>query len=402
MRHMVPLLLALVASGCAEAVYESFGDFDGDYVLSVEKNGMAQSRGAEEDAYPLSCSPLSESHDPNGVHDLGDNPQFEGWYYRMTDPFTQESWVFIAAYWVDDDHRTRAFIELIQSETGAVYKQVFEDVDLGMIQDQAGSVDLQFGQMRFTPNQIAGSMETDEGETVSLRLDIDGCARWGAPEDASNRWTMGWATEFPQIPLRWHVHHLKAFASGYIQTPEGSWDVEDYPLHQEKNWGRAFPTEWYWFQSNHFEGRPDVAFAAASGPIWSNALAPTGFMAGLRWNDEFFTWRTQDTHSLALSWFWVDEEAGEARWHLIGDSRRYRVDVEVWAPVDELIAIDIPTVDGLVPGAVEHLSADMKISIYERTLFGWEHIDTVHSSSAAVEAGGEAATRNGLLPETLK
>ena len=100
-----------------------------------------------------------------------------------------------------------------------------------------------------------------------------------------------------------------------------------------------------------------------------------------------------------MSWFWIDEDAGEARWHLIGDSHRYRVDVEVWAPIDELITIDIPTSNGLIPGAVEHLSADMKISLYEKTILGWHHVDTVYSSAAAVEAGGRAASRNGLLPD---
>ena len=399
MKFIKLLVCVFLFTGCAEGLIESGLETNATDRIDLEKETVSQSADGKTSPNPLTCSGTLDEHDPNGIHDMGDEPQFEGWYYRMTNPYTNQSWVFIAAYWVDDEQRTHAFVELIHSESGDVYKQVFEDIDLESIQAKAGTVDLELGDMRITSESIEGRMETEDGEVVTIQLSIDGCARWGAPDDDFNRWTMGWATEFPAIPLKWHVHHLKAFASGEIQTPEGSWEVTDYPMHQEKNWGRAFPTEWYWFQSNHFEGRPDVAFAAASGPVWSHRLAPTGFMAGLRWNDQFFTWRTQDTHSLVMSWFWIDEEAGEARWHLIGDSHRYRVDVEVWAPIDELITIDIPTSNGLIPGAVEHLSADMKISLYEKTILGWHHVDTVYSSAAAVEAGGRAASRNGLLPD---
>lgn len=401
MKSIKLLVWFLVCTGCAEGMIEPSVQPSAEDRIEQEKQTAVQSQEKTNALNPLTCSAPSDHHDPNGIHDMGHKPQFEGWYYRMTNPHTNESWVFISAYWVDDDQRAHAFVKLIQSEGGAVYKQTFEDIDLGSIQAKAGTVDLQFGDIHITPEQIDGRLQTDDGDVITIQLSIEGCARWGAPDDAFNRWTMGWATEFPAIPLKWHVHHLKAFASGTIQTPEGSWAITDYPMHQEKNWGRAFPNEWYWFQSNHFEGRPDVAFAAASGPMWSNQLAPTGYMAGLRWNDQFFTWRTQDTHSLTLSLFWIDVDAGEAVWHMIGDSHRYRVDVEVWAPIDELITIDIPTSDGLIPGAVEHLSAEMRISIHEKTLFGWEHIDTVYSSAAAVEAGGQAAARHGLLPDVV-
>ena len=395
----IKLLVCLgVIIGCAEGLMVPSVHSNAHERIAIEKQTVSQSPDGEEFLNPLTCSSPAEEHDPNGVHNLGKAPHFEGWYYRITNPHTDESWVFIFAYWVDDKQRAHAFVEIIQGETGQVYKQVFNEIDLERIQEGAGRLDLQFGDIRITPDQIQGRLQIADGEVVTIDLAIDGCARWGGPDDAFNRWTMGWATELPAIPLKWHVHHLKGFASGEIQTPEGSWAITDYPIHQEKNWGRAFPSEWYWFQSNHFEGRPDVAFAAASGPVWSNDFAPTGYMAGLRWNDQFFTWRSQDTHRLALSWFWVDVDAGEARWHLIGDSYRNRVDVEVWAPLDELITIDIPTSDGLVPGAVEHLSAEMKISLYEKTFFGWDHVDTVYSSAAAVEAGGRAAARNGLLP----
>ena len=391
MKLFLSLITILVCSGCAEGLYDNAGDTTG-------QNVTAKSSGSESDEeHALSCSRVLDEHDPNGVHNMGSEPHFEGWYYRVTDPNTEDSWVIIVAYWLNDSGETSAFIELIHAETGAVYKEVIEGVDLAAIQDQAGTFDINFGGMRFSSEHIAGSFTTEDGAEVTVNIAIDGCARWGAPDDDFNRWTMGWVTEMPGVPLRWHVNHLKAFATGTIETPDGQWIIDDFPIHQEKNWGEAFPKKWMWFQANQFEGRDDVAFAAAVGPVITHRFAPTGYMAGLRINDEFFTWRTQDTHSLERAWFWVNERTNEARWSLVGESHRYRVDVEVWAPLEELIPIDIPTNDGLQPGAVEHLAARMEIRLYEKNLIGWSLMEEITTTAAAVEAGGTYAFDNDLL-----
>ena len=62
----------------------------------------------------LSCSTPNTGWDPNGIHKMSGTQQFEGWYYRVTEPNRAESWVIITAYWRDRLGDTRAFIELIQ------------------------------------------------------------------------------------------------------------------------------------------------------------------------------------------------------------------------------------------------------------------------------------------------
>ena len=119
-------------------------------------------------------------------------------------------------------------------------------------------------------------------------------------------------------------------------------------------------------------------------------------MVGLRWKDEFFTWRTQDTHLFPESTFAVDEETGFAHWRLVGENYRHRIEIDVSAPADELIPISVPTDGGLRIGAVEHLNAVTEVSLYRRSGLGWTLMDTVVSSSSAVEAGGGYARDAGL------
>ena len=348
--------------------------------------------------YPLTCSQPTSGHDPNGVHNLGGSPHFEGWYYRAFDPESRQSWVLIAAYWVEDNYEGNGFLELIQHPEGTVYKQEFSSVNIEEIQASQGEFDLRLGDVQLGANKIDGVMWTDDGQRLEIDLEITDCAQWGAPDDDNNRWTMGWSTEAPGIPIRWHVHHLKANMSGTIRTPEHEWTLSEIPLHQEKNWGRSFPSSWMWLQSNHFEGRPDVAFAAAGGPIFPWRFTPHGYMAGLRWRDQFFTWRTHDTHTFPEAEFWIDHERRLAIWRLVGENYRHRIEVSVEVPLHELILIDIPSDNGLHVGAVEHLAATTFVTLYRRHGFSWKWMDTMVSSAAAVEVGGDWARTAGLIP----
>ena len=342
----------------------------------------------------LTCSEPLRSWDPNGVHELSGTPQFEGWYYRVSEPETRESWVIITAYWLNSEGVGRSFIELIQGSTGDTYKQVFEGIDVKQYQENPGEFEVMIGDVSFSADRISGQFIDESGAEVSLDLDFEACARWGAPEDERNRWTMGWVTEVIGPPLKWHVHHLKGEASGEIAINSADRaplvaSMSGAPLHQEKNWGSAFPKRWVWLQSNVFEERPDVAFAAAGGPVFGFDLSPSGYMMGIRARDRFYNWRTQDGHSFKDVAFKIDSDSGDAVWTLRAESLRYRADIRARGPISELIAIDVPGEDGLEFGAFEHLSAELNIELYARNGFGWRLIDRMTSNLTAVEAGGE-------------
>jgi tocopherol cyclase len=337
------------------------------------------------------------------VHTSEGRQYFEGWYYRITEPSSGESWVIIVAYWENDEGEGRSFIKLIQGSTGAIYKRVFENVDISHYQKSPGEFSLHIGDLYASAEQIDGSFIDEQGAEINISLTIDACAYWGAPEDERNRWTMGWATEVIGPPLKWHVHHLKAEAHGalLISRPDAEEVRAEFsgaPIHQEKNWGRVFPKRWVWMQSNVFEGRPDVAFAAAGGPVFGFDLSPSGYMMGLRWRDQFFNWRTQDGHSFKDVEFSLDHDRGLAVWTMKAESLRYRAEITATGQISELVPIDVPAKDGLEFGAFEHLSADLQIDIYVREGLGWRLIDQVTSSHTAVEAGGELAHR--ILEET--
>ena len=154
-------------------------------------SGKADDGNASPHNLGLTCSNPPTGHDPNGIHDMGESPHFEGWYYRATDDITGASWVLIVAYWVDKEGETKGFVEAVEAQSGRVYKKVYSDLNLESIQSDAGDFFFEVGNLIFTYSRIVGDFVADSGETVFLDWRIDNCALWGAPEDENNRWTMG-------------------------------------------------------------------------------------------------------------------------------------------------------------------------------------------------------------------
>ena len=135
----------------------------------------------------------------------------------------------------------------------------------------------------------------------------------------------------------------------------------------------------------------------AQSPVLPSELSPRGYMVGLRWKDDSSLAYSRH-HLFPESTFAVDEETGFAHWRLVGENYRHRIEIDVSAPADELIPISVPTDGGLRIGAVEHLNAVTEVSLYRRSGLGWTLMDTVVSSSSAVEAGGGYARDAGLIP----
>lgn len=77
--------------------------------------------------------------------------------------------------------------------------------------------------------------------------------------------TAGWLASFPVFEPHWQITMSHARASGTLNWNGTIYEFEDAPFYGEKNWGGAFPTKWYWAQCNSFDGHPDLAFTAGGG-----------------------------------------------------------------------------------------------------------------------------------------
>ena len=382
--RLIIYLCSLLLSACASDV-----GADGEGSAPASGKQLETERAGKADQSALgdsSCDLPASGFDPNATHRL--RRGFEGWYYRFEDEQSGEGIVLITAYW-GEGPLLKGFIELIESDSGAVYKATFEDLKREELERAAGKeLDVEMGGLRFRADSVTGQFETDAGEEIAIDLSIKGCRYWGEAARPDQRRTMGWVTEAPLIPLKWYTHHLLAESDGIVEIDGRAKWFQRAKTHQEKNWGDAFPQRWVWLQANDF-GEREVAFAAAGGPIFAYGRSPEGYMLGLQLEDRFIAWRTHDLHQIPPARFEIDDK--EARWSMRAEGWRYRLELSARAPRSELIPIDVPTPDGLKLGAVESLRGELTLKLYERRGVGWRQVDELKSRRAALEAGGTLA-----------
>lgn len=227
---------------------------------------------------------------------------------------------------------------------------------------------------------------------------------WGGPfADAGARQysTAGWLASLgPLFSPHYQVLTSYGRASGSVVVGGERTTFVDAPFYSEKNWGRAFPSRWWWIQCN--------SFTVHHGPS-QVALTATGATRAL----------------LAGSRVARDEDVALVGLHLDGDFYPFpdvEWTVDVWgawavaATYEDLsVRIDaaatdgdagcpvrVPTPDGMRPGATETYSGALTVEVTR----GTERLLLASSDLACLEVGGdyggEAWRAESAMTEPLK
>jgi Tocopherol cyclase len=202
----------------------------------------------------------------------------------------------------------------------------------------------------------------------AARLDVGLDAREGWP---SRRFGgLGVAQVAPGLPQYWHPHLLAAGVWGTAELGAAPFDLTGFSAYAEKNWGPAFPGEWWWGQAG-FDGGAMAAFAGGrlTGPLAASALAvrlPGGRILRL-------------APPAAI----VTAEVGGSAWRLRARSPRFAVTVdgEGTGP-PHILPVPVPAERRAVMRSEHHLAGQLSVSVRrgrrvllrsESVLAGLEH-----------------------------
>jgi Tocopherol cyclase len=210
------------------------------------------------------------------------------------------------------------------------------------------------------PDRLAVDLGPD------ARLEASFAAREGWPRRAFG--AIGIAQVAPGLPQYWQPMLLGARVTGTARLGgeqlSGLGDV-----YVEKNWGGAFPAEWWWGQAG-FGGGALAAFAGGRlrGPLAASAVV-------VRAGGEVLRFAPPGAAVIA--------QAGGGEWRLRGRSARHRVLVEGEGTVAHMLPVPVVAERRAVLRSEHHLAGRLRV----RVLRGTRVLLDETSELAALEHG---------------
>ncbi len=165
----------------------------------------------------------------------------------------------------------------------------------------------------------------------------------------------------------WHPWLLGGRASGVVEVDGDRWEFADAQVYGEKNWGKGgFPDSWWWGQAHGF-AEPDACVAFAGGEVHAGALRTEVTALVVRLPDGTVARLGNPVTSP------VTARVGEDTWQLRGRSAGWRIDVDAHAPLAaaHVLPVPLPAEHRNTPGALEHLSGDLSVTVRHRGRVLW-------------------------------
>lgn len=324
---------------------------------------------ADSDALDLNWPTL----DPNRYHwDGYSNPFFEGWYFKVTQPETRESFFFI--YGVQNPGA------LGEDPTGGFLYAQRDDGDFAFVQvpvsDFSASkarLDVTVAGAHAIESHIDGAIK-DGSKSISWDIDIEILSKW------TN--TMGLLTNIPGLDVNWHVNALNARATGTIDWRGEIFQFDGAPFYNDKNWGGVFPHSWVWIQANTF-AEPGTAFALSGGPMPFMNREIHSFMMIFEIDGRRYEFRSQDLNVK----FTEDAQPENGRFELTATKGSDRIVLVADTHPDDFMEVLTPTWYGMIPGAVESMHTVVIVDLYQKQDGVWV-VKSRSTAEGVLEFGG--------------
>ncbi|MGB2924258.1 MAG: tocopherol cyclase family protein [Limnothrix sp.] len=210
---------------------------------------------------------------------------FEGWYFRITLPELNDNFAFM--YSIEDPLGNQAYsggaAQILGLQDEYFWRTLPNTDHFWATGDRLGAGHWQNKPTNFTTPQLLApdvfSKHITEGYQATTTLNQGRLTNpatgevcqwhyetrpvygWGIPPKA----TANWLSFLPIYDPGWQVLLAHGLSTGWIEWQGQRYDFVDAPAYCEKNWGKSFPTQWFWLNCNAFKEETDLALTAGGG-----------------------------------------------------------------------------------------------------------------------------------------
>lgn len=258
---------------------------------------------------------------------------FEGWYFKVVNEAETKAFAFIPGIAMDKAGNQQAFIQVLDGKKKTAGYHKF---DASRFLPEPGKFLLKIENNQFSENSMRIDLPGIKGE-----LSFTGATPWPKPF-----YSPGIMGPYAFAPFMECYHGMISMDHGITGELNFNGETVDFSKGRgyiEKDWGRSFPSAYFWMQSNHFS-QPGISLKASVAKIPWIRKAFVGFIAGLWLNDRLIRFTTYNGSVLKKSF------AGNDRVELVIENKKYRL--EILAHRDGATALASPIL-GLMDGRIE-------------------------------------------------
>lgn len=202
-------------------------------------------------------------------------PFFEGWYFKVVTSDQKNAYAFIPGVsYSPDGSKDHAFIQVLDGNSGTVAVKEFSIDAFSAASDR---FEIQLGENHFNSHQMRLDLLVD-GRKFKGEMSFDLPISW--PKTFLSPGIMGPFGWLWFLECNHGVLSLDHPIQGALVVDDRTIDFTGGRGYIEKDWGKSFPSEWIWMQSNHFSiPGTSLTFSWASIPF--GLFQFKGVIAGL-------------------------------------------------------------------------------------------------------------------------
>lgn len=272
---------------------------------------------------------------------------FEGWYYKIVSSDQQKAYAFIPGIAIDTNGNGHAFIQVLdgKQKTSLYHRFGIEDFN-----PSSKKLLVQLNKNSFSENHLQLDLPGIKGE-----LHFSGNVPW--PKPFYSPGIMGPYAFAPFMECYHGIVSMDHSIQGTLIIDNNKVDFTNGRGYIEKDWGRSFPSAYFWMQSNHFS-RPGISLKCSVAKIPWIRNSFTGFIAGLWLNDQLYRFTIYNGTKLLRSY------ADENKVEIVLENRKCRL--EILAHRDNATELASPIL-GFMNGRIEEsMTAALDVTLTDK------------------------------------
>jgi hypothetical protein len=272
---------------------------------------------------------------------------FEGWYFKVVNADESKAFAFIPGIAMDEAGNKQAFIQVLD---GKKKTAVYHRFDFSSFLPTAKKFLVDIESNSFSENRLRLDLPDVKGE-----LNFTGNIPW--PKPFYSPGIMGPYAFAPFMECYHGIVSMDHAISGELMVHNEKINFDNGRGYIEKDWGRSFPSAYFWLQTNHFS-EPGISLKASVAKIPWIRNSFTGFIAGLWLKNKLYRFTTYNRTKLRKSF--TDAETLE----IVLENKNYLL--EIFAHRDKATTLASPIL-GLMDGRIEEsMTARTEVRLFDK------------------------------------